>query len=253
MCSWPTSSSSDRGRIRVASGALSARSTWVSSVSSKRSCTREITARWGCRQSCLQVPVSRQDRLHHASVVCVTTLRLRNAPFKLDRHNMKRILVPIDFSDVTPGVIDVAQQLAKALAAEIHLVHVKELTAATAPGALDYGLAGMPELAPMSGLPVASFETMPEPIPEDESQKSNLAQWQQQIAQAGVKVGLRQPAGAVAADEILNQADELNADLIVMGTHGHGAMYNVLVGSATEGVLKYTTRPVLLVPGPKSS
>jgi nucleotide-binding universal stress UspA family protein len=33
-----------------------------------------------------------------------------------------------------------------------------------------------------------------------------------------------------------------------MGTHGHGAMYNLLVGSVTEGVLKQSTRPVLLVP-----
>jgi nucleotide-binding universal stress UspA family protein len=55
------------------------------------------------------------------------------------------------------------------------------------------------------------------------------------------------------AEEILNQADTLDADLIVMGTHGHGAMYNLLVGSATKGVLKHSTRPVLLVPGPKFS
>jgi nucleotide-binding universal stress UspA family protein len=57
--------------------------------------------------------------------------------------NVKGILVPIDFSDVTPSVIDLARQLAKALDAEIHLIHVKELSAAAAPGALGYGLAGM--------------------------------------------------------------------------------------------------------------
>lgn len=55
------------------------------------------------------------------------------------------------------------------------------------------------------------------------------------------------------AEEILDQANELNADLIVMGTHGHGAMYNLLVGSVTKGVLKHSTWPVLLVPGPKRS
>src|SRR5437016_10369897 len=71
---------------------------------------------------------------------------------------MKRILVPIDFSDATPPVIDLARQLAKGLDAEIHLVHVKELSAAAAPGALGYGLAGMPELAPMSGVPVRAFD-----------------------------------------------------------------------------------------------
>ena len=160
---------------------------------------------------------------------------------------MKCILVPIDFSDVTPPVIDLARQLAKALDAEIHLVHVKELSAAAAPGALGYGLAGMPELAPMSGVPVPVFDPMPQPIPENEDQKSKLAQWQREIAQDGLKVSLHEPTGAVA-EEILNQADILQADLVVMGTHGHGAMYNLLVGSATKGVLKHSRRPVLLVP-----
>jgi nucleotide-binding universal stress UspA family protein len=160
---------------------------------------------------------------------------------------MKRILVPIDFSDATPPVIDLARQLAKGLDAEIHLVHVKELTAAAAPGALGYGLAGMPELAPMSGMPVPVFDPMAQPIPEDEDEKSKLAQWQREIAQDGIKVSLHEPTGAVA-EEILNQANVLHADLIVMGMHGHGAMYNLLVGSATKGVLKHSRRPVLLVP-----
>jgi nucleotide-binding universal stress UspA family protein len=165
---------------------------------------------------------------------------------------MKRILVPIDFSDVTPPVIDLARHLAKALDAEVHLVHVKEFTAATAPGTLGYGLVGMPELAPMAGMPVPGFEPMAEAVQEDKAQKSKLAKWQEEIAQAGIKVSLHEPTGAVA-EEILNQADELNADLIVMGTHGHGAMYNLLVGSTTKGVLKHSMRPVLLVPAPKSS
>jgi nucleotide-binding universal stress UspA family protein len=164
---------------------------------------------------------------------------------------MKRILVAVDFSDATPSVIDVARQLAKALDAEINLVHVRELTATIAPGALGYGLAGMPELAPVSGVPVAGFDSLPQTIPESESQKSQLAQWEKEIAQAGLKVTLHQPTGGVA-EEILNQADAINADLIVMGTHGHSAMYHLLVGSATKGVLKHAIRPVLLVPSPKS-
>ena len=164
---------------------------------------------------------------------------------------MKRILVPIDFSDVTPSVIDLARQLAKTLGAEIHLVHVKELAAAATQGTLGYGLAGMPELTPMAGVPVPGFDPVLEPFQEDESQKSKLAKWQEEIAQDGIKVALHEPTGTVA-EEILDQADELNADLIIMGTHGHGAMYNLLVGSATEGVLKHSTRPVLLVPAPRS-
>jgi nucleotide-binding universal stress UspA family protein len=166
-------------------------------------------------------------------------------------ENMKRILVPIDFSDATPRVIDLACQLARSVGAEIHLVQVRELTAAAAPGGLGYGLAGMPELAPMSGVPVPVFDPAPQPAPEGKGKQSKLAQWKREIAQCGVKVSLHQPTGAVA-EEILNQAQVLDADLIVMGTHGHGAMYNFLVGSATKGVLKHSRRPVLLVPGPRS-
>jgi nucleotide-binding universal stress UspA family protein len=197
----------------------------------------------------LTVPTCR-DLQSASSIACVTILRQRDAPVRLDGANMKCILVAIDFSDVTPSVIDLARQLARALGAEIHLLHVKELTAAATPGTLGYGLAGMPELAPMSGVP--GFEPMPGTIPEDEGQPSKLAKWQKEIAQDGIKVSLHEPTGAVA-EGILNQADELNADMIVMGAHGHGAMYNLLVGSATKGVLKRSTRPVLLVPAPKSS
>jgi len=164
---------------------------------------------------------------------------------------VKHVLIAIDFSEGTPWVIHLARQLAKALAAEIHLVHVREITAAPMPGSLGYGLAGMPELAPMTGVPVPGFEPLPKTIAESEDEKSRLARWQGEIVQEGVKVTLHEPRGAVT-EEILKQADAINADLIVMGTHGHGAMYNLLVGGATKGVLKHSTCPVLLVPTPKS-
>ena len=45
---------------------------------------------------------------------------------------------------------------------------------------------------------------------------------------------------------------DLARDLMVMGNNGHGAMYNLLVGSATKGVLKHSARPVLLVPASRS-
>jgi nucleotide-binding universal stress UspA family protein len=165
---------------------------------------------------------------------------------------MKRILVAVDFSDVTPRVIELARRLAKPLGAEIHLVYVRERAVAMDASSFGYGLAGMAELAPMSGVPVSGFEPVPQTIPESDTQKSQLKQWQKQLAQDGIKVALHEPAGAVA-EEILNQAGTINADLIVMGTHGHGAMYEFLVGCTTKGVLKHATRPVLLVPGPKSS
>jgi nucleotide-binding universal stress UspA family protein len=159
---------------------------------------------------------------------------------------MKRIVVPIDFSEATARVVDLARQLAKVFNAEIHLVHVRELGAAV-PTVVGYGLTGIPELAPVSSVPGPALETTPLAAQADESQKAKLAEWQVEIAQAGITVELHEPTGDVA-EEILRQAEALNADLIVMGAHGHGAMYKLLVGSVTEGVLKRSKYPVLLVP-----
>jgi len=140
---------------------------------------------------------------------------------------MESILVPIDCSAASTRIVDLARQIAKAFAAEIHLIHVREISPATPAAPMGYGVSGMPELIPMPMIDPGA-QTLPE-----KSHKEELAKWQKEIEQAGVKATLHEP---------------VNADFIVMGSHGHGAMYNLLVGSVTEGVLKRSTRPVLLVP-----
>jgi nucleotide-binding universal stress UspA family protein len=47
---------------------------------------------------------------------------------------------------------------------------------------------------------------------------------------------------------ILAQAKIEDADYIVMGSHGHTALYDLLVGSTTYQVLRRTSCPVLIVP-----
>jgi nucleotide-binding universal stress UspA family protein len=49
-------------------------------------------------------------------------------------------------------------------------------------------------------------------------------------------------------DTILTEAADLDIDLIVVGSHGRGAMYQLLVGSISEGVLHRSSKPVLVVP-----
>jgi nucleotide-binding universal stress UspA family protein len=52
-------------------------------------------------------------------------------------------------------------------------------------------------------------------------------------------------------DKILHEAQQQGAELIVMGSHGHGALYELLVGSVTQGVMKGASCPVVVVPAKK--
>lgn len=74
-----------------------------------------------------------------------------------------------------------------------------------------------------------------------------LAQLQEQLAAAGLESDTLQLTGTPVAN-ILAQAEKLKADYIVMGSHGHTAFYDLLVGSTTHGVLLRTKCPVIIVP-----
>jgi nucleotide-binding universal stress UspA family protein len=53
------------------------------------------------------------------------------------------------------------------------------------------------------------------------------------------------------AEKILNKAQELNCDEIIMGTHSKGIIANTFLGSVAKRVLRRTRKPVLIIPLPK--
>ena len=163
---------------------------------------------------------------------------------------MKKILVPVDFSLATDRVLALAAEMAKAFSAELHLVHVREIaTLPVFPAAtIGYPAIGVPDVGMPGGVSLGAAGLAPIEPPNDQM-KNQLVARQEELTRAGVSVVTHEPTGTVV-QEILKTADAISPDLIVMGSHGHGSVYNLLVGSVTEGVLKTRKCPVLLVPTP---
>lgn len=142
---------------------------------------------------------------------------------------MKRILVPIDLSPETDRVLDQAAALATVLQDRLVLLHV----AAPDPDFVGFG---------------AGPDTVRKHMADRYHEEHRAVQAAAERLRTG---GLEVTAMVVqgpTVETILHEAGKLGADLIVMGSHGHGAVYHLLVGSVSEGVLRHSTVPVLLVP-----
>jgi nucleotide-binding universal stress UspA family protein len=141
---------------------------------------------------------------------------------------MKTILVPVDFSDVTEKVVDTAAAYAQAFGgSHVILVHVAEPE---------------PQFVGYDPGPLSVRVAVAADIHLDQHRLEAL---KQKFGATGV---LALHVQGSIPDEILNLAREHEVSLIVMGAHGHGALYHLLVGSVASAVLKEATCPVLLVP-----
>lgn len=142
---------------------------------------------------------------------------------------MKTILAAIDFSDVTEAVLDHATALAGAFGAKVYVVHV----AAPEPTFVTY--------APG---PQHERDFRADELRDEHRKIQDLA-----AAMQAKKIdaeALLVPGETI--NKLLEEADHLDADIIVMGSHGHGALYELLVGSVTDGILRKAKRPVTIVP-----
>jgi nucleotide-binding universal stress UspA family protein len=148
-----------------------------------------------------------------------------------DRYSalVKTILAPVDFSAATAGVVAQAAELARALNGRIILLSV-----------LQPPVIGS-EYAPL-------LENMAEIRAAGENAAAkNLARWHESLQEQGIASESIQLNGA-PIQQIVDQAAKQRADFIVMGSHGHTALYDLLVGSTTHGVLMRATCPVVILP-----
>ena len=142
---------------------------------------------------------------------------------------MKTILVPVDFSDVTSRVTDTAVRMAKGFSARLILLHV----APPEPEFIGY------DPGPQSVRNSVARELVEE--------HKHIHAIDHALEAEGLKVTSLVIQG-YAVEKIIDESKKHHVDLIVMGSHGHGLLHTLLVGSVTEGVLRNATCPVLVVP-----
>jgi nucleotide-binding universal stress UspA family protein len=141
---------------------------------------------------------------------------------------MKTILAAIDFSPVTREVLAQSVSLARTVGARVVVVNV------TAPPAYvpeDYGMN-------MTASVIAG---------SSEYALKELKRIDRDLKQKSIEATTFHAVGYPAA-VVLQCAKKFAASFIVIGSHGHTALYDLVVGSTTQIVLKRATCPVLVVP-----
>ena len=140
---------------------------------------------------------------------------------------IKKILCAVDLSDHSPMVADYATLLAKALGAEITVLYAA------------------PSLSQYVGfhVPPSSIENFVGEIVE--GAERGMAAFVAEHFE-GVKASGKVVTG-YAAEEILHYATAINADLIVIGTHGRKGIDRLLFGSVAQKVAKTAVQPVLTI------
>lgn len=143
---------------------------------------------------------------------------------------MKTIVALVDFSDLTTSIVEQGSKLAKAMEGKLILLHVVPEQAAV----VELGLASPTVMQPPSGEKV-------------ENHLQRLLALRDTLTTSGVNVAVQQLEGVRVA-KVLEQCRALEADLIVLGTHHHSALYQLFVGSFTSDVLRHAPCPVMVVP-----
>lgn len=136
------------------------------------------------------------------------------------------LLVPIDFSDQQPRLLAHARELALAYGMTLTLLHVVEVE--SLPDV--YGVYADP---PAPGVLADRTETV-------------LDERAETLREHGVDVQVEVRSGH-AATEVLDTADEMDADLLAIATHGRSGVERMLLGSVAEIVIRRAPCPVFVV------
>ena len=141
---------------------------------------------------------------------------------------MRNILVPIDLSEVSVAIVERANCFGQSLACNLWLLHVVPASNHSTPFNIDRNL-WRREIA--RGL---------------RDRRRQLHELVEQLRRERNHVFTRFITGTVNT-AILAEAERIPADLIIMGSHGHGNVYHALFGGPGQKVMRKASCPVMLV------
>lgn len=138
------------------------------------------------------------------------------------------IVVPTDFSPLSAAAIERAIDLARLNGASIHLIHALRSPVV----ATSYEVA----------LPVSVLESV------REGAEAQLARSREEIEAKGISnVTAEVALSGEVSDAVDDAIHKHDADLVVMGSHGHSGIKRAFLGSVAERVLRSSTKPVMVV------
>jgi nucleotide-binding universal stress UspA family protein len=136
----------------------------------------------------------------------------------------EKILVAVDHSEITARVLDAARGLASLSRGEVWVIHLRER-----------------ETVGRTGLLTSSESS--------EEAGADVTEVVDALTQAGIEAHgvVRDTLFGHAAREIVTEAKERGADVIVMGSRGRSDLAGLVLGSTAHKVIHLTDRPVMVV------
>ena len=159
---------------------------------------------------------------------------------------MKKLLAAVDFSKTSDAVLTEASRLALALGARLWIVHV----------AKEHGATAFYEASQFSDYPVDFGNVgvdvqVSRKLEADELRREHreLLAISANLRNRGIDAQALLQEGETA-EQIVEKSGELNIDIIVLGSHGHGFLRKALLGSVSESVIRHAPCNVMVVPTP---
>jgi len=150
---------------------------------------------------------------------------------------MKKVLIALDYDPTSKKVAEAGFAMAKATGAEITLLHVML-------NRVMYASA----YANMGAWQIDTVETFEALKILETGSRNFLKKTKKYLGDETIETIHKE---GDAAYMILQTADEIKADCIVMGSHSQKWLENILMGSVTEEVLRKTTIPMFIIPTKK--